>query len=419
MQSSTFSESLALLRTRRFGTFFFASLLSNIGTWAQQVAEPWLLLSLGASPFLVGLDAFALSAPTLLLTLVGGVLADRADRRRVIATFQSAQMLCPTLLVGLLLTGTVRPWIVIVLSLVVGATDALSMPSFQTILPSIVERTQIPSGLALNSTQFNLSRILGPSLAGVLMASVGAVGCFVVSAASYVPFIAVALWVLPRGKATPPSAETFDRSQLFAGIRAIARDPYLRGALLTVLATSMLCAPLVTFSPVVVRDVFHKDASLFSFAVGSFGLGALLGAIWLLSVDAARDRRHLSSGFALGYGTILVLVALNPWFWGLPVLLGLAGFSMSISNTSANSLLQTTASLSLRGQAISLYMLAMGSGISFGNLLTGVSVSRLGVTNALLLNGSLAVVAHASVGRQWFRSLQPHFLDDSRARETM
>ncbi len=408
MPRNTFSESLALLRTRRFGTFFFASLLSNIGTWAQQVAQPWLLLSLGASPFLVGLDAFALSAPTLLLTLVGGVLADRADRRRVIATFQSVQMLCPTILGVLLLTGAVRPWIVIVLSLVVGITDALSMPSFQSILPSIVERRQIASGLALNATQFNLSRILGPSLAGILMASVGAVGCFVVSAASYIPFIAVALWILPHGKAIPPAAGAFDRIRLFAGVRAIAREPYLRGALLTVLATSMLCAPLVTFSPVVVRDVFHKNASLFSLAVGSFGLGALLGALWLLSVDATRDRRRLSSGFALGYGTILVLVALNPWFRGLPVLLGLAGFSMSISNTSANSLLQTTASPSLRGQTISLYMLAMGSGISFGNLLTGVSVSLLGVSHALLINGSLAVAAHVFVGRKWFRSPQPN-----------
>ena len=315
--------------------------------------------------------------------------------------------------------GTVRPWMVIVLSLVVGATDALSMPSFQTILPSIVERKQIPSGLALNSTQFNLSRVLGPSLAGVLMASVGAVGCFVASAASYVPFIAVALWILPPGKAAPSSAGAFDRSQLFAGIRSIARDPYLRGALLTVLTTSMLCAPLITFSPVVVRDVFHKDISLFSFAVGSFGVGALLAAIWLLSVDAARDRRYLSSWFALGYGAILILVALNPWLWGLPVLLGLAGFSMSISNTSANSLLQTTVSPSLRGQAISLYMLALGSGISLGNLLTGVSVNALGVSRALLINGCLAVVAHAFVGRQWFRSLQPHYLDDSRARETI
>jgi MFS family permease len=407
MQQSTFSESLALLRTRRFGTFFFASLLSNIGTWTQQVAEPWLLLSLGASPFLVGLDTFAISAPALLLTLVGGVLADHADRRRVIATFQSVQMLCPTFLVVLLLTGTVRPWIVIVLSLVVGITDALSMPSFQSILPSIVDRKQIPAGLALNSTQFNLSRILGPSLAGILMTSVGAVGCFVVNAASYIPFIFVALWILPKGQKKRPAGDIFASRHVFAGVRDIAGEPYLRGALLTVLVTSTLCAPLITFSPVIVRAVFHKDASLFGFAVGSFGLGALLGAIWLLSIDATRDRRRLSSGSGLGYGMILVLVALNPWFRALPVLLGFAGFSMSVSNTSANSLLQTTASPQLRGQTISLYMLAMSSGISLGSLLTGISVSSLGVSHALLINGSLAVVAHFFVGRKWLRLPQP------------
>ncbi len=141
MPTSAFRESLELLRTRRFGAFWFASLLSNIGTWAQQVAQPWLLLTLGASPFLIGLDAFAMSAPVWGLTLVGGVLADRADRRRVITLFQSIQMLCPMLIVALLLGGLVRPWIVIVLSLVVGVTDALSMPSFSSIVPSIVGRS--------------------------------------------------------------------------------------------------------------------------------------------------------------------------------------------------------------------------------------------------------------------------------------
>ena len=118
MPESNFRSSVRLLLTRRFGTFWFASLLSNIGTFAQQVAQPWLLLVLGASPFLVGLDAFALGAPVWLLTLVGGVLADRADRRRVIASLQGLQMLCPVLIVVLLLTGTLRPWQVIVISLV-------------------------------------------------------------------------------------------------------------------------------------------------------------------------------------------------------------------------------------------------------------------------------------------------------------
>lgn len=161
---SAFRESLDLLRTRRFGTFCFANLLSNIGTWAQQVAEPWLLLSLGASSFVIGLDAFVTAAPVWILTLVGGILADRSDRRRVIAIFQSIQMLCPTLIVVLLVTGTAQPWIVVMLSLVVGITDAISMPSFQSIVPSIVKREHVASALALNATQFNLSRILGPPL---------------------------------------------------------------------------------------------------------------------------------------------------------------------------------------------------------------------------------------------------------------
>jgi len=141
---SAFNQSLRLLRTPRFGTFCFASLLSNIGTWAQQVAELWLLLSLGASSFLIGLDAFVQAAPVWVLILAGGILPDRADRRRAIAIFQTIQMLCPALLVVLLLKNAVEPWIVVALSLVVvGVTDALSMPSFQTIVPSIGRRDQI------------------------------------------------------------------------------------------------------------------------------------------------------------------------------------------------------------------------------------------------------------------------------------
>lgn len=264
----TFRSSLRLLANRRFGTFWFASLLSSIGTWAQTVAEPWLLLTLGASSFLIGLDSFAATAPMWLLTLFGGALADRADRRRVIAFFQSIQMLCPIAIVGLLLAGRIRPWMVIVLSVVVGVTDALSMPSFQSIVPSIVRREEIASGLALNSTQFNLSRILA-----------------------------------------------------------------------------------------------------------SFGAGGLLGAAALLGVGPHVDRRRLSSYFAIGYGGVVVVTAFTPWFWAVPGLFVLAGAAMTISNTSANALLQASASPHLLGRTVSLYMIAMSSGISIGAVLTGATVS--------------------------------------------
>ena len=364
------------------------------------MAEPWLLLTLGASSFLIGLDSFAMNAPVWLLTLVGGALADHADRRRIIAGFQSIQMLCPAGIVILLLTHRLEPWMIIVASLVVGITDALSMPSFQSIVPTIVERNQIDRGLALNSTQFNLSRILGPSIAGVLMSSVGVVACFALSALSYIPFIGVALWILPAWAPAVSRADAPEASP-FAGLGEIVRQPRLRGALLTVLTTSMLCAPLMTFTPVLVKSVFEADAGRFSLAVASFGVGGLLGATSLLSVPSHVDRRRVSSAFALTYASVVVLAALNPWFWGLPPLLVLAGASMTVSNTSANTILQSSAERRFLGRSVSLYMLSMQGGMSLGALLTGVSVSLLGVRDALLLNGAIAIAVHLTVARIW------------------
>lgn len=407
MPRAAFRQSLQLLGSRRFGTFWVSSLLANIGTWAQQVAQPWLMLSLGASPLLLGLDAFALAAPTLLLTLIGGALADHGDRRRIIALFQSIQMLCPVLLVVLLLLDAVSPWTVIALSLVVGVTDALSMPSFQSIVPTIVAREQIPSAIALNTTQFNLSRILGPALAGMLMARVGIAGAFAVSAASYLPFILVALWILPHAgpevAPRPAGSAPVARSALVASVGEVLREPGLRGALLTVFTTAVLSAPLITFCPVLVKDAFQGGADQFSSAMGAFGVGGLVGGIGLMGVAPTRDRRPLSTFFAMGFGAVVALSALNHWAWALPLLLVLAGVAMTASNASANALLQSRAPAHIRGQTVSLFMLCMRGGMALGSLLTGAAVQGLGVRRALLLNGVLAVLAHLAIARVWLR----------------
>jgi MFS family permease len=403
----TLRQSIRLLGTRRFGTFWVASLLSSIGTWAQQVAEPWLLLTLGASPFLVGLDSFAMNAPVWLLTLVGGALADLADRRRVILLFQSIQMLCPVLIVILLLAGRIQPWMIIVLALVVGITDALSMPSFQSIVPSIVQHDQIGLGIALNSTQFNLSRILGPSIAGVLMSSVGVLACFVVSAVSYVPFVGVALWILPRRRPPASPRVAGPRRSAFTGLGEVWRQRYQRDALLTVLVSSVFSASILTFSPVLVRDAFQGGAGDFSVAVAAFGVGGLLGATGLLSLPPGVDRRRLSSWCALGFGAVLVFTALDPWSWAVAPLLCMAGALMTVSNTAANALLQSSASSRLLGRTVSLYMLAMRGGLALGSLATGLAVSTLGVRNALLIDGAVAVGLQALLARAWRRSALP------------
>ncbi len=232
------------------------------------------------------------------------------------------------------------------------------------------------------------------------MTSVGAIGCFALSALSFVPFIGVAVWILPRHVAPPPS----DHDGSFGvrtGMREILREPRLRGGLLTVLTTSVLCAPLMTFAPVLVKDAFHMDASHFSAAVAAFGLGGLLGATALLAIPPERDRRALSSACAIAYGLVVVLVAINLSFWALIVLFVLAGASMTASNIAANSILQTHAQPRLLGRTVSMYMLAMRGGISLGSLLTGVSVSFGGVRHALLVNGIVAVLVQLVVGRAW------------------
>ena len=406
-ETRSISRAIHLLGTRRFGTFWAGSLLSNIGTWMQGVAEPWLVLSLSGSSFLLGLDAFAADGPAWILTLFGGFLADHRDRRRVILSCQSIQMLCPILVVLGILTGTIRVWMIIALSVVVGVTDALSMPAFQAIVPSIVSAGDIGTAIALNSTQFNLSRIIGPAIAGIVMAKYGALTGFGANALSYVPFLLVTMWVLPRrvARVVIPAGERISRVWL-REIREVSREPMLRGALLTVLGTSLLCGPLIAFSPVLIREVFHADVSHFAGALAAFGVGGLIGAVVLLVIEGHVDRVRLCSGAAMLTAVVVGVVAMNRAFAGLVALLGLAGIALTMSNTTANAILQSTAQDRLRGQTASLYMLAMRGGLSIGSLVAGVSVSCLGVRRALLINGVLALIVQSVIGRYWIHRIR-------------
>jgi len=404
LATDNFRESLHLLTTRRFGTFWIASLLSNIGTWAQQVAEPWLLLTLGASPLLIGLDSFAMDAPVWLLTLTGGALADRADRRRVISIFQTIQMLCPMAIVVLLLTHRIHPWTIVALSVVVGLTDALSMPSFQSIVPSIVAREDVGRGLALNSTQFSLSRIFGPAIAGALISTVGITACFVVNAASYVPFIGVALWILPRWTPDRVFPQRSGSNPIGIALRDALRQADVRGALMSVFVSALLCMPLLTFAPVLVQAVFRGNALHFSAALAAFGVGGLIGGMGLLGVPRSVDPRRLTSAFAQALAVLVIAAAVNRWWWALPPLLLLAGISMTISNISANTVVQGTVAPHTLGRTVSLYMLAIRGGGALGAVITGAAVTSFGVQRALLINGSLAVAIQAILGRNVGRS---------------
>jgi predicted MFS family arabinose efflux permease len=215
------------------------------------------------------------------------------------------------------------------------------------------------------------------------------------------------LWILPRKVPDVDGSSVHPPGALMASVREVLKEGALRGALMTVLTSAVLSAPLITFCPVLVKDVFHGGAGQFSSAMGAFGVGGLLGGIGLLTIDARRDRRPLSAWSAIILGLMVVLSAINLWAWALPLLLVAGGVVMTASNASANALLQSHASAHLRGQTASLFMLAMRGGVALGSLLTGVTVQWMGVRHALLLNGILAILAQLCIARRWLRVPMP------------
>jgi len=380
--------------TWRYLLFWVSSLLSNIGSWMQQIAQPWLVLSLSGSSFWVGMTGFATNIPGLLFTLPGGVLADRFDRKNVTLFFQGIQFLFVIAMVVLLITGLLKIWMIVVISFMVGLTDALCNPSLQTIVPALVARKDIPRAVSLNSTQYNLSRILGPVIAGIVIARFGSVACFSANAVSYFPYF-IAIWfIYPRKKAEtrkkPAQAEPIDQ---FHQISELLRVRSVRLPLITVFAANFFCGPLITFCPVLIKNIFHSGVGDFGWAMTAFGGGALIGAgVSFISLPASFGRNRLVTATAIAQGFLLMAIAVNHSFLLLGVLLVFAGATQIATNISINSFLQENAADNNRGKVASLYQLAMYSGVAIGALLTGFIVSQFSIADAFLLNGGLAVV---------------------------
>ncbi len=370
----------------------------------QQVAEPWLVLRLSNSPFLLGLDSFMTDAPIWLLILAGGIIADRRDRRRTALFFQGIQVVCPILIVVLLATGRIQVWMVIALSLVVGVTDALSGPSINALVPSSVPEDDVPSAVALNSAQFNLSRVLGPFFAGVVMATLGPIVCFALNASSYAPYLlAIYLLRIPSRPSAPLPAGTRTssaRRSLLEAVGIVAKKRRMRQALLTVIITSVFCMPMLTFIPVLVRDAFHLGSTEFGGALSVFGFGGLIGTAVVLPLKTNRHRQILSNLAALGLSALIIATALCPIFGIDLVLLFVIGAAMVASNTAANSILQSSIDGRIRGRVSSMYTLALRGGAPLGSLATGIVTSHWGVRTAFFINGSLAFLCHATLIRR-------------------
>jgi MFS family permease len=396
-------QTFAALSFRDFRVLMIGNGISNVGSWMQLVAQPWIVLNLTGSAFWVGVDAFAGHLPTFLLVLFGGVVADRHSRRRIMAISQVVQLLAAAGTALLLVTGHLHVWMVIAASLISGTAQAFSFPAYQALVTTLTPTEHLSNAISLNSLQFNLTRVIGPILAGVAMSTVGAAWCFWLNALSFVPLL-VALYQLRSAEALSSASRGATVSSGSSLSFGFMKGSTAALAMLALVAISTaFCGPLSGFLPVLVRKELGGDAAAFSHGVSVFGLGALVGALW-----AASRARALSARFALGSSLALsVLVALSARASGLAllyVLLFFAGLFMVAASAAANTVLQSSFASEFRGRIASLFLLAIRGGLALGNLTTGYASDHFGVRTALLANGGLAFLLTVAVARAGLRA---------------
>jgi len=313
-------------------------------------------------------------------------------------------MLCPVVIVALVATGWIKVWMIIVLSLIVGVTDALSAPAFSSLIPSIVSSDDLKSALALNSMQFNLSRVMGPAIAGLVMIKYGFLWCFGSNAASYIPFFLSIYWLRPPTRIwAKQAADQQNLSSAADSIKGILRSQKTAWALLSILCTGLFCGPLLTFSPLIMQSVLHADVGQFGGVLTAFGIGGMLGPLLILVTGPRFDPMKMSLTAALIYGLFIVAASQVGAVWQLSFLLVGSGFLLTVANTSANTFLQSQANNESRGQTASLFMLAMRGGLSLGNLATGTIISLTSVHLAFITNGFLAIIVQALIFRRMFQ----------------
>ncbi|MEO6326749.1 MAG: MFS transporter [Thermoanaerobaculia bacterium] len=380
---------------RDYRLLWGGAFMSSVGTWMQEVAQNWLILTRTGSAFLLGLDAFLGDVPFLLFSLFGGVLADRFDRRRILLVSQFVQMLSAFLLAVLIVAGAVQVWMILLLSFVVGLAQSFGGPAYQALVPTLVDKQDLPNAVALNSIQFNLARVIGPVFAGVAFYKLGAAACFGLNGLSFVAVI-IAILLLKRGAPIAGSKEKVMDS-LKTGLKAVRDAEALRGLVGLSFIGSFCAMPLVTFLPVFAREVFHRDAKGYSALLSAFGIGAVLGAVSVAVLGHVQNKGIIAVAMQMTFGALMVAFSLSRIAYLSYVLLFLAGAALMVVFALFMTLVQTNVEDGLRGRVVSVYSLAFRGAMPLGNLAAGFAATLVPAPWVLVADGVLLVGVGAFV----------------------
>jgi MFS family permease len=374
------------LAHRPFRRYWIGLFLSNIGTWMQVVAQGWLVLRLSDSAFMLGLVGFAGSIPTLLFAPLAGVAADRADRRKLLLTMQCTQMVCALVLATATGAGFVSVPLVGAVAIVSGFANAFMMPSHQSLFLDLVGREDLMNAISINSMQFNLSRVVGPMIAGLTIAAFGETGCFLLNAVSYLAVIAALMALPPLARHRAPSRGAW--VELRIGMRFARRRPLILPLLAIAAALAAFGTPAVTLAPLFARKLLHVGPEGLGGMLSAVGLGAAASALLLASRGDFRNKGRAVIVAASGFALSLLGFAVSRQYALSLAFLALLGASMSSSASLINTLLQTSAPDRLRGRVISLYALAWLGLVPVGNLQAGAVAERFGPAAALFVGAA-------------------------------
>ncbi len=385
------------LRHRNFALFAAGHGFSLCGSWMQSLAQAWLVYRLTESPLLLGVTEFLARAPILVLSLAAGLVADRVPRYRLMVLTQVLLLLQAATLAALTLTGFVTvPWI-LALALLMGLISALEVPTRQTFMTDLVPPQDIPSAIGLNSSMFNAARIVGPSIAGVLVAALGEGSCFVINALSY---LAVLGCLKAMQIAPPPPHPTGNAASQFHEALTYARTtPHVRAVLSAVAVVSIAAMPYATLLPVFAGEVLRIGPAGLGWLMAATGLGALAGALRLARRPSVTGLPSSICHAAALFGGSLVLFAASRSLWlSLPALIAI-GFAMVSTLAGSNTLLQSLAPNGMRGRVVSLYTTASLGFTVFGSLLGGIAGAWIGAPLTVALGGVVTLAAAA--GLRW------------------
>ena len=391
---------LRALHYRNFRLFFAGQLISLIGTWMQNVAQAWLVYRLTGSAVLLGAAGFSAQIPVFLLAPVGGVVADRYSRHRLVIATQTASMLLAFALAALTLSGAVRVWHIFALSALLGVVNSFDIPARQAFIVGLVAKADLMNAIALNSSMFNASRVVGPAIAGILVAGIGEGWCFFANGASYIAVIA-GLLLMRVARHEPAAQQGSPLSRMAEGFRFVIEHPPVHALLVLLGVVSLTGMPYAVLMPIFAHRILHGGARALGLLMGSTGVGALAAALTLASRRDLKGLGRWVAFAALGFGAGLVAFSFSRIFWLSAAILALCGFAMMIQMGSSNTLIQSMSPDRLRGRVMSVYSMMFMGMAPFGALLAGAVADRLGAPFTVAGGGVISMLASSIFWIWW------------------